>query len=111
MDFFVYNNVSDANVKAEMEVGRGNAECGSRNAECGITRFWVLDFGFRKPHEIDGMAGSLMKYADTMELFADPPLTVQDLPLSNDSENPSSRPGDIGVKASTGPIFAVPEND
>jgi L-ascorbate metabolism protein UlaG (beta-lactamase superfamily) len=34
------------------------------------------------------MAGSLMKYADTMELFADPPLTVQDLPLSDESENP-----------------------
>jgi hypothetical protein len=38
--------------------------------------------------EIDGMAGSLMKYADTMELFADPPLTVQDLPLFDDFENP-----------------------
>jgi len=37
--------------------------------------------------KIDGMAGSLMKYADTMELFADPPLTVQDLPLSDESEN------------------------
>lgn len=37
--------------------------------------------------EIDGMAGRLMKYADTMELFADPPLTVQDLPLADESEN------------------------
>ena len=38
--------------------------------------------------KIDGIAGSLMKYADTMELFADPPLTVQDLPLSDGSESP-----------------------
>ena len=37
--------------------------------------------------EIDGMAGRLMKYADTMELFADPPLTVQDLPLADEAEN------------------------
>ncbi len=37
--------------------------------------------------EIDGLAGSLMKHADTMELFADSPLTVQDLPLSDESEN------------------------
>jgi L-ascorbate metabolism protein UlaG (beta-lactamase superfamily) len=37
--------------------------------------------------EIDGLAGNLMKYADTMELFADPPLTVQDLPLSDESKN------------------------
>ena len=41
--------------------------------------------------EIDGMAGSLMKYVDTMELFADPPLTVQDLPLSDDSEKPDEQ--------------------
>jgi N-acyl-phosphatidylethanolamine-hydrolysing phospholipase D len=40
--------------------------------------------------KIDGMAGSLMKYVDTMELFADPPLIVQDLPLSPDSENPGA---------------------
>ena len=33
---------------------------------------------------IDGLAGRLMKYADTMELFAEPALTVQDLPLSTD---------------------------
>jgi L-ascorbate metabolism protein UlaG (beta-lactamase superfamily) len=41
--------------------------------------------------EIDGIAGSLMKYVDTMELFADPPLTAQDLPLSADSEIPGER--------------------
>ena len=38
--------------------------------------------------KIDGLAGRLMQYADSMELFADPPLTVQDLPLTPDSENP-----------------------
>jgi L-ascorbate metabolism protein UlaG (beta-lactamase superfamily) len=38
--------------------------------------------------QVDGIGGRLMKYADTMELFADPPLTVQDLPLSDESENP-----------------------
>ena len=38
--------------------------------------------------EIDGMAGSMMKYVDAMELFADPPLTVQDLPFAYNSENP-----------------------
>ena len=40
--------------------------------------------------KIDGLAGRMMKYADTMELFADPPLTVQDLPLTADSENPAA---------------------
>jgi L-ascorbate metabolism protein UlaG (beta-lactamase superfamily) len=45
--------------------------------------------------EIDGLAGNLMKYADTMELFADSPLTVQDLPLSAESENSGVNPKTI----------------
>ena len=41
--------------------------------------------------EIDGIAGFLMKYTDTMELFSDPPLTVQELPISADSKNPGQK--------------------
>jgi L-ascorbate metabolism protein UlaG (beta-lactamase superfamily) len=37
--------------------------------------------------EIDGLAGSLMKHADTMALLAEPPLKVEDLPLPDESEN------------------------
>jgi L-ascorbate metabolism protein UlaG (beta-lactamase superfamily) len=34
---------------------------------------------------IDGLAGSMMKYVDTMELFADPPLKTSDIPFTNES--------------------------
>ncbi len=34
---------------------------------------------------IDGLGGRLMKYADTMELFADPPLKTSDIPFTNAS--------------------------
>lgn len=40
--------------------------------------------------EIDGLAGRMMKFADSMELFAEPPLEVPDLHFTSDSENPGA---------------------
>jgi L-ascorbate metabolism protein UlaG (beta-lactamase superfamily) len=47
-------------------------------------KYWILvDPVLAK---IDGIAGNMMKYADTMKLLAEPPLTIKDLSLSGGSE-------------------------
>ena len=40
---------------------------------------------------VDGLAGSMMKYVDTMEIFADPPLKTSDLPFADKSETADVR--------------------
>jgi L-ascorbate metabolism protein UlaG (beta-lactamase superfamily) len=40
---------------------------------------------------VDGLAGSMMKYVDTMGIFADPPLKTSDIPFADESETADVR--------------------